>query len=113
MSKKIFMIISVILTLALCFNISSLTANAEVVAEVVPLLALQDVLWIGGQGIPGDMADHVSDHEIGIDLMALHVSPGGSHELVVKGSGLHLGVVFHFRNGAGLCPLKILVLNDA
>ena len=35
MSKKIFMIISVILTLALCFNISSLTANAEVVAEVV------------------------------------------------------------------------------
>ncbi len=35
MSKKIFMIISVILTLALAVNISSFTANAEKVAEVV------------------------------------------------------------------------------
>lgn len=35
MSKKIFVIISFILTLTLCFNISSLTANAEKVAEIV------------------------------------------------------------------------------
>ena len=35
MSKKVLIMMSVILTLALCFNISSLTANAEIVAEVV------------------------------------------------------------------------------
>ena len=35
MSKKTLMIMSVILTLAFCFNISSLTANAEIVEEVV------------------------------------------------------------------------------
>ena len=35
MSKKIFVIISMILTLALAFHISSFSANAEKVAEVV------------------------------------------------------------------------------
>ena len=35
MSKKIFVIISVILTAALCCQVSSLTANAETVAEIV------------------------------------------------------------------------------
>ena len=35
MSKKIFVIISVILTTALCCQVSSLTANAETVAEIV------------------------------------------------------------------------------
>ena len=35
MSKKIFMIISVILTTALFCQVSSLTANAETVAEIV------------------------------------------------------------------------------
>ena len=85
-----------------------LNITAEIVADCVTSLALKNILRIRCERIPCDVADHITDHEIRIDLMTFNNGLCGSYELIMKSFKSQLIRNFKLRNCAALCSCKIL-----
>ena len=63
---------------------ADLYVAAEVVADLIASLELEHIFRIRCQRIPRDMADHVADHEVGVDLVAFNDRFGGCDELIME-----------------------------
>ena len=92
---------------------SDLNVAAEVVLEVVFHRAGKDVLGIRCQRIDSDVADHVADHEIGVDLMAEFYNKSTCHKFIVQRFIGSLFIGFEIGELDRFCRIDVLFFHDA
>ena len=92
---------------------ADLHVSAQIVLEIILSLESEHISRIGRQRIYGDMADHVADHIVGIDLMAQPDRQSGRKELMMKGRICFLQVTLELCQRDRVLRADIVLVHKA